>query len=360
MDIQIEPFTPNSDQIQNTLAGELGFGNYFADRMFCCDYTEGKGWHDARIKPFGNFELSPAAAVFHYGQAIFEGMKAYRREDGEVQLFRPEMNARRMAQSAARLAMPGYPEEDFVRAIHRLVDLERAWVPAKPQQSLYIRPFMIATEALQGVRPSREYLFAVLVSPVGAYYPNGFEPVRILVSESHVRAVPGGTGEAKAAGNYAGSLVAGAAAKAADCDQILWLDAIERRYVEEIGAMNVCFVIDDTLVTPPLQGSILPGVTRMSLLELAREDGLKVEERRIDIQELCAALQAGRCTEAFGCGTAAVITPIKSFVYRGESIEVPKGSGPVANRYFQRLTDLQWGRIPDERGWTQIVPQHSL
>ena len=355
MQIAVEPFTRDPQKLKSTLEKPLGFGLYFADRMFKAHYTEGQGWHSASIGPVAPFSMSPAAAVFHYGQAVFEGMKAYRRADGEVQLFRPEMNARRLAASSKRMVMPEVPEADFLQAVRQLVHLERDWVPSGEMQSLYIRPFTIASEALQGVRPSREYIFSIILSPVGAYYAGGFKPVKILVSEQYVRATKGGTGEAKAAGNYAASMIAAQAAQAAGCDQVLWLDAVERRYVEEIGAMNIIFVIDGKLVTPPLAGSILPGITRDSLLQLAREDGLTVEERPIAIEDALTAIRDGRCTEAFGCGTAAVVTSIGSFVYRGETIPVPQPAGPIATQYFKRLTDLQWGIVEDTHGWAQIV-----
>lgn len=355
MEITIDPFTRNVEQLQSTLSKPLGFGNHFADRIFRADYDQDRGWHSAKITPFAPFAMSPAAAVFHYGQAVFEGMKAYRRQDGEVLLFRPELNAKRMAQSCARMAMPAFPEDDFLEALERLVDAERDWIPSGEQQALYIRPFMIASEALQGVRPSREYIFSIILSPVGAYYEKGFNPVRILVAQDYVRAVMGGTGEAKAAGNYAASLIASQQAKEAQCDQVLWLDAQERRYVEEIGAMNVLFCIDGKLVTPPLGGTILPGTTRMTLLELARQDGLEVEERRITIDEVLKAIHDGRCSEAFGCGTAAVITPISELVYNGETVALPAAPGPIAQRYLQRITDFQWGRAEAPRGWSRVV-----
>lgn len=357
MEISIDPFTRDPEQLAQTLAKPLGFGNYFADRLFRCDYSKDRGWHSAKITPFAPFAMSPAAAVFHYGQAVFEGMKAYRRQDGEILLFRPEQNAQRMAASCQRMAMPAFPEEDFLQALNALVDAERDWVPGGQDQSLYIRPFMIASEPLQGVRPSHEYIFSIFLSPVGAYYADGFNPVRIFVTEKHVRAVKGGTGEAKAAGNYAASLLAAQDAQEAGCEQVLWLDAKERRYVEEIGAMNVIFVINGKLVTPPLAGSVLPGITRKTILSLAAEEGLDVEERPIAIDEVLAAISAGHCTEAFGCGTAAVITALGELVYRSETYKLPQSPGPLAQRFFKKITDLQWGREEDPRGWSRVVPR---
>jgi branched-chain amino acid aminotransferase len=348
-------FTPDPNRRKNTLHQDLGFGLYFTDRMFTAHYEEGNGWHDARIGPLSDLHLHPAAAVFHYGQAIFEGQKAYRRADGEIALFRPEQNARRFRRSAERMAMPPVPEDLYVEAIETLVDLERGWVPGGEMQSLYIRPFMIATEPLQGVRAASEYLFAVILSPVGAYYASGFKPVDILVSENYVRAAEGGTGEAKAAGNYGASLIAAHEARGHECAQVLWLDAKERRYVEEIGAMNVMFVIDGTLTTPPLTGTILPGVTRSCVLQIARDQGVPVEERRLAIDELAAAIDEGRCQESFGCGTAAVITAIRSFRYRGMEYRVREEPGPVSQMMFKTITDIQWGRVADPYGWARVV-----
>jgi branched-chain amino acid aminotransferase len=327
--------------------------------MFTAAYTEGRGWHDATIGPFRDFSLSPAAAVLHYGQAIFEGQKAYYRADGEIALFRPEMNARRFARSSERMVMPPVPEKDYLEAVETLVDVERAWVPRGAMQSLYIRPFCIGSEPLFGVRPAKQYLFSVLLSPVGAYYASGFKPVRILVSDDLVRAAVGGTGEAKAAGNYGASLLAGKRASEAGCAQVLWLDAAERKFVEEIGAMNVMFVVDGVLVTPPLGGSILPGITRDSVLHLAREQGMRVEERPVAIDEILTAIEGGRCTESFGCGTAAVITAIGSLVHRGKEYEIGKEPGPLATRMFNTITDMQWGRSEDPYGWITIVPRRG-
>ncbi|MEE9383404.1 MAG: branched-chain amino acid aminotransferase [Nannocystaceae bacterium] len=352
-------FAPDPARAKDILSRELGFGNHFTDRMFTARYDEGRGWHSAKIGRFEDFQLSPAAAVLHYGQAIFEGQKVYRQPDGEVAVFRPRMNARRFVRSADRLVMPAVPEAFYIEAADRLVDIERAWVPGGEMQSLYMRPFMIATEPLQGVRPAKQYLFSIILSPVGAYYASGFNPVRIFVSPDLVRAPKTGVGEAKAAGNYAASLLAGTHAEKAGCSQVLWLDAAKRKYVEEIGAMNIMFAIDGALVTPPLGGSILAGVTRDSVLVLAEQQGTKVEERAVAIEELIAAIESGRCTEAFGCGTAAVITSIGSFLHQGKEYALPSAPGPMAERMLQTITDIQWGRARDPHAWMHIVPRRA-
>lgn len=358
-DIQIAPLTPDTARRQRILQLDLGFGRYFTDRMFTIRYEEERGWHDGLIGPFEDFHLSPAAAVLHYGQSIFEGQKAFRRVDDEIGLFRPGMNAERFRRSAARMVMPEVPEELYVDALETLVDLERDWTPGGEMQALYVRPFMFATEPLQGVRAANRYVFTIILSPVGAYYASGFKPVKILVSETYVRAVPGGTGEAKCAGNYAASLMAGREARESGCSQVLWLDGSERRYVEEIGAMNVMFVIDGKVVTPPLGGSILPGITRDTILQLCRHEGIAHEERRLAIDEVVDAIADGRCSEAFGCGTAAVITSISAFLYRGREHVLPQAPGPFAERFLKTITDIQWGRITDKYGWVHIVPRRD-
>lgn len=358
MKISIDPEVRTDDaRRREVLASELGFGNYFADRMFTVRWDQGQGWHDAKVGPHANFSLDPAAAVFHYGQAIFEGQKAYAREDGEILLFRPEMNHQRFNRSASRLCMPEVPEDLYLSGLNALIDAERDWVPRGEMQSLYVRPFMIATEPLQGVRPANQYLFAIITSPVGAYYASGFRPVKIHVSEDFVRAAEGGTGSAKAAGNYAASLLAGQRAQEAGCQQVLWLDAAQRRFVEEIGAMNVFFVIDGKLITPPLGGSILPGVTRDTVLTLAADKGLAIEQRRIAIDEVTTAIEKGSCTEAFGCGTAAVITAISGFVHGGREFHISDEVGPVARQMFETITGIQWGRLEDPHGWVRVVPK---
>jgi branched-chain amino acid aminotransferase len=353
-------FRPDPARRREILQRELGFGRYFTDRMYMAHYTAEKGWHGARIVPFEALRLSPGAAVLHYGQAIFEGQKAYHSADDEVLLFRPHANARRFALSARRLVIPPVPEDDYVQAIETLLDLEREWVPRGEMQALYVRPVCFASEALLGVRAAKEYLFLVILSPVGAYYETGFRPVKILVSEEYVRAAPGGTGEAKAAGNYGASLAAGRTAQAAGCQQVLWLDAVEHRYVEEIGAMNIMAVIDGRLITPPLTGTILPGVTRDTVLTLAKELEIAVEERPLAIDDLIAGIRDGRCSESFGCGTAAVISAIGSFMFRGQEHRFPNAPGPIARRMLETITDIQWGRRPDSHGWVHVVPRRSV
>ncbi len=336
---------------------ELGFGRSFTDHMFLMDYTRGRGWHDARIVPFANLSLSPATMVFHYAQAMFEGMKAYRAPDGRTLLFRPHMNARRMKDTCGRLCIPEIPEDDFVQAVSELVRLEKDWVPEREGCSLYIRPFVIATDSVLGVASSKTYLFCIILSPSGSYYAGGLNPVSIWIEEGYVRAVRGGIGFTKAGGNYACSLAAQERAHAAGCAQVLWLDGVERRYIEEVGAMNIFFLLDGRLATPSLDcGSILAGVTRDSVLQLCREWGIPAEERRISIDELVDGSKSGKLTEAFGAGTAAVISPVGEMRYQGQSLRVGDGGiGPLSQRLFRGLTDIQFGRAPDPRGWTLAV-----
>lgn len=356
IEIQVHAPSTNASLASAALEQNLGFGRIFADKMFQMKYTQDRGWHDASIVPFGNLQLSPAAMVFHYGQEIFEGHKAYRWEDGRIALFRPEKNARRLNDSTYRMAMPQIPEEVQLDATLTLVKQLEAWVPKQRDASLYIRPTMIATEASLGVRPANEYLYFIICSPVGPYYPTGFAPVKVRAEDQFIRAVPGGTGSAKTGGNYAGGLFAQAQAKAEGYLGVLWLDALNRRDVEEIGAMNVMFVIDGKLVTSELKGSILAGVTRDSVLAMAPNLGLEAVERPTSIDEILEGLQSGRVTEAFGVGTAAVITPIGYIGYKGVDHKVTGDQvGPVANLIYKTLTDIQWGRIPDTYGWMRVV-----
>jgi branched-chain amino acid aminotransferase len=336
--------------------GELGFGKHFTDHMFVMEWDAGRGWHDARIVPFGDFSLSPAAMVLHYGQAIFEGLKAYRGGDGRVFLFRPLDNLHRMNRSAARMCMPAIDPEDTLDALKRLVRLDADWVPRSQGASLYIRPTMIATEAGLGVRPAASYLFFIILSPVGAYYPEGFNPVKIFVSDKYVRAVRGGVGDVKTAGNYAASIMAAVEAKEHGYTQVLWLDAIERRYIEEIGTSNIFFLFEDTLVTPPLSGSILPGITRESVITMARDWDIAVEERPIAIDEVLSAIGSGRLREIFATGTAAVISPVGALCYKGREHVVNGGeTGALASRLFDALQGLQYGSRPDPYGWRLAV-----
>ncbi len=354
MHIRIDPI---ADHRPVTLPEPLGFGNVFTRRVFIRRYTAGRGWHDAAIGPRSSIDLDPGAHILHCGQAIFEGTKAYLRPDGRLGLFRAEANAARFNRSAERMAMPGIEPADFLAGIEALLALEHAWAPRGDGASLYIRPVMIATEATLEVRASRSYLHYVVLSPVGPFFASGFQPVAVRVEEQHVRAAPGGTGAAKTIGNYAGSLVATEAARAAGYQQVLWLDAIERRFVEEAGAMNVAFVHGGSeIVTPALSGSILPGITRDSVLRLAPDLGFSVREARLDVDEVLADIQAGRITEAFCMGTAAVVVPIGRFGRHGRDVVVGGGvAGPVATRIYRALTDIQYGRVDDPYGWTRIV-----
>ena len=333
-----------------------GFGRVFTDHMVVIPYREGDGWGRGVLKAYGPIEMDPAASVLHYGQAIFEGFKAYRQQDGSIASFRPEANARRFNASAARLAMPELPEELFLGAAKALISQERAWVPGAIGESLYMRPLMIATEAALGVRPSNEYLFVLLASPSGAYFPAGVKPVTVWISDDYVRAAPGGTGFAKCAGNYAASLVAQRQAKGEGCDQVVWLDAVNREYIEEMGGMNIFFVYQEkgetVVVTPELTGTLLPGITRDSLLQLARELGYRAEERRISVSEWKNAIAEGRMTEVFACGTAAVITPVGHVKSRRGHWDIHHGeTGPVAARLREALLNLQHGVTPDTHGW---------
>jgi branched-chain amino acid aminotransferase len=334
----------------------LGFGSSFSDHFFQQHYSPDKGWHGAKIGPLQSFQMSPAAAVLHYAQEIFEGMKAYRRPDGKINLFRPWENMRRFNESARRMAMPAVDEEDHLQAIVQLVELEHKWVPAPPA-ALYIRPVMIATDVALGVHAGKQYLHYVIVGPVGSYFREGFNPVPVYISDEYRRAVVGGTGAAKTGGNYAASLLASEEARGLGYSQVLWLDAIHGRFVEEVGAMNICFVYDgEQIVTPELSGSILPGITRKSVLELGRDLGYETKEARIDIHEALSDIEAGRITEVFGCGTAAVIAPVGKLGYRGKDYIVNDYQvGPIARHLYDELTGIQFGIRPDPHGWTYTI-----
>jgi branched-chain amino acid aminotransferase len=351
MDLRIEKISMPKAKPEDE--SKLGFGKVFTDHMFIMDYTQGRGWHDARIVPYGPFSVDPSAMVFHYGQAIFEGLKAYRRPDGSVSLFRPRENLLRFNRSAKRLCIPEIDVDEVYGHLLELLRLEQAWVPHSPDTSLYIRPTAIALDAALGVQVSQRYAFFIILSPVGAYYSEGLKPVKILVENEYVRAVRGGMGFAKAAGNYAVSLIADKTAKDHGCAQVLWLDGVERKYVEEVGSMNIFFRIGDTLITPPLQGSILGGITRRSVMELAPTLGYKLEERPVTIDEVCRAQRDGTLKEVFGTGTAAVISPVGTLVYKDEELTVADGEmGEYARTIYDTLTGIQFGRRPDEFGWT--------
>ena len=331
---------------------KLGFGKIHSDHMFVMKFLRAKGWIEPTIKPYGPFELDPAALVLHYSQEVFEGLKAYRGKDGGIYMFRPRENAKRMARSCERMCMAPVPEEDFLEGMFELVRTEKDWIPSSPGTSLYVRPTMIGTEAMLGVKVSDEYLFYVVVGPVGAYYPEGFNPTKIYVEESYVRAAPGGTGNVKTGGNYAASLLAFREAAAKGYTQVLWLDACEKRFIEEVGTSNIMFIIGDELITAPLGGTILPGVTRDSVLELARNWGMNVVERRLTIDEVIQAQKGGYLKEAFGTGTAAVISPVGSFCYKGEEYKVGDGSvGSVSQKMYDEITGIQLGERPDPFGW---------
>jgi len=348
LNIQI---TPNPT-LSPKPTGALGFGRIFTDHMFLMDYTDGIGWHDPRIVPYGPLTLDPSAQVFHYGQEAFEGMKAYKNASGEVYLFRPQMNARRSNLTNDRLCIPQIPEDDFVQAITTLVRLDADWVPSAPGTSLYIRPFIIATERFLGVAPSKTYLFCIIISPSEMYYTSTLSAVSIRVEDNYVRAVKGGVGFAKTGGNYAASLAGQKRANAEGCAQVLWLDGVERKYIEEVGSMNIFFKIKGKLVTPALNGSILPGITRDSVITLCKDWGYEVEERPISIDELVAHQQSGALEEVFGTGTAAVITPVGKLCYQGETLTINSGeTGPLSKQLYDTLTAIQRGECEDPYGW---------
>ncbi len=335
----------------------LPFGRIFTDHMFYMFYREGEGWQEACIKPYEPICLDPAAVVFHYSQTIFEGLKAYYGVDGHIRLFRPERNMARLNRSARRMCMPQVDEDFVLSALKQLVHIERAWVPKEKGSALYIRPLMMGTEAFLGVKPSAEYVFFIILSPVGAYYKEGFNPIKIYVTDKYVRAAPGGVGDVKTGGNYAASLMASEEAKKLGYTQVLWLDAVERRFVEEVGTMNIFFYFEDELATPALTGTILPGITRESVIQMARDWGLKVTERRISIDEVIEAAETGRLKECFGTGTAAVISPVGWLAYKGKEYVINQGkTGPLAKKLFEELTGIQYGERPDPYGWIQFVP----
>ncbi len=335
---------------------KLGFGIFFTDHMINMDYNLDKGWHNPRIEPYSPMILDPSTMMLHYGQGVFEGLKAYRTVSGQVQLFRPEQNFKRMNRSNKRMCIPEIDEAFCLNALKQLLDVEREWVPGTVGTSLYIRPTIIATDPFLGVRASFTYRFYIILSPVGAYYAEGFNPIKILVEDELVRAVRGGVGEAKTPGNYAASLFAGQKAHEKGYAQVLWLDGVERKYIEEVGSMNIFFVIDGELHTPELDGSILPGITRDSVIRLAREWNIPVSERKISIDEVFEASEKGKLEEIFGAGTAAVISPVSELRYGDKSLKLGDGSvGPVAQKFFDALTDLHYGRAEDKMGWTVMV-----
>jgi len=350
MDIEIQPVTQPKTRLEDE--SQLVFGRQFTDRMFVMEYDAGRGWHSARIQPYAPFSLDPAALVLHYAQEIFEGLKAFRHQDGSIALFRPKDNIRRFNRSAQRLCMPPVDEEFFLKALKELIRLESDWIPSAEGTSLYIRPTMIATEAVLGVKPSDKYLCYIILSPVGAYYKGGFKPVKIWISDQFIRSAPGGTGEVKCGGNYAASLLAARQAAEKGFDQVLWLDAVKRKYVEEVGSMNICFLYDGKIVTSPLHGTILNGVTRRSILQLATEMGYQIEERAMSVDELLDGAESGRLAEAFGTGTAAVVSPVGQLTYQDRTVTIGDGQvGELTLKLFEALTSIQYGRHPDPHDW---------
>ena len=334
----------------------LGFGNYYTDHMFEMDYTEGIGWHDARIVPYHSLEMDPASMVLHYGQSTFEGLKAYRGQDGTIRLFRPEKNMERLNISNQRLVIPQFDAEFGVEAIKKLVSIDRDWIPEGEGTSLYIRPFIIATDVHVGVHPSKTYKFMIILSPVGSYYKEGINPVRIYVEDEYCRAVRGGMGFTKTAGNYAASLIAQETAEERGYTQVLWLDGVSKTYVEEVGTMNIMFVIDGEVITPELNGSILSGITRRSALELLKDKGYKVTERKISIQEVFDAAKAGRLNEVIGTGTAAVISPVGELMWEGETVIINNGQiGPISHLVYDTITGIQSGKLKDPYGWVTVI-----
>ena len=356
MKVKLRKAGPNELKNPPQSMSGVVFGTQFSDHMFSMEWEDGKGWHNAEIKPYGPLLMEPSSIVLHYAQMAFEGLKAYRTDSGENVLFRPRENFKRMNNTSQRMCLPDLNIEEVLDALKQLLRLESSWVPNESGTTLYIRPTIVATEEAIGLKVSSKYLFFIILSPVGPYYPQGFNPVKIMVSDKYVRAVPGGVGYAKTGGNYAASILAEKEAKKLGYTQVLWLDAVERRFIEEVGAMNIFFVINDEIVTPQLTGSILPGITRMSVLELGKYWGLEVSERRITIDEILTGLKDGSVTEVFGAGTAAVISPVGVLSYKEEEYHVGSGkTGPVATRFYDQLTGIQYGKEPDPFGWVETI-----
>ncbi|MBO7702920.1 MAG: branched-chain amino acid aminotransferase [Solobacterium sp.] len=334
---------------------KLGFGKIFTDHMFVMEYDKGQGWHDPRIEPFHNFSLSPACSVLHYAQEIFEGMKAYRTADNTIQIFRPDCNAKRFQDSADRLCIPQIPEEDFVQAVKAIVEVDKDWVPFSEGATLYIRPFVFATMEQLGVHASTSYIFCIILSPSGAYYSTGLAPVRIYVEDEYIRAAPGLTGFTKCGGNYAASIKSGELAEELGYSQVLWLDGVEHKYVEEVGSMNIFFKIAGKIYTAACTGTVLPGVTRRSIIELCRDWGYEVIEGKLAIEDVMKAGHEGTLEEVFGAGTAAVVSPVKELKYEDDTVLIGDGSiGELTQKLYDTMTGIQWGKIEDTKNW--IVP----
>lgn len=352
MNIKVVQATPGQKKAKPADESKLGFGKYFSDHFFTMPYHTGQGWHDPQIEPYRPLQLDPTAMCLHYAQEIFEGMKAYRGRDGAIFLFRPTENIKRMNVSAERLCMPQLDENLYMEALKKLILLDQDWIPHGSGTSLYIRPTMIATEPALGVHPAHEYLFFIIAGPVGAYYPEGFNPTKIYVTEEYFRSVPGGTGYCKSGSNYTSGLYAGEIAKKMGYTQVLWLDAIEKKYVEEVGTSNMFFLIGDELITAPLTGTILPGITRDSVIQLAKSWGVKVSERRLSMDEVMAAMADGTLQEAFASGTAAVVSPVGQIYYRGAEHAINGAkTGPLTLRLYQEILQIQYGLKDDPFGW---------
>ncbi|TQR38969.1 branched-chain amino acid aminotransferase [Brevibacillus brevis] len=350
--------TRTEQKKEKPASDKLGFGVHFTDHMFTMDYTEGKGWHDPQIVPYSPLTLDPAAMVFHYGQAVFEGLKAYRNQEGKVSLFRPDQNFKRMNRSLERMSMPLIDEEFMVEALKQLVAVDKEWIPTESGQSLYIRPFVIATEPCFGVRASYTYKLVIVLSPVGAYYAGGMKPVKIYVENNYVRAVRGGTGNAKVAGNYAGGLKAQVEAKEKGYEQVLWLDGVENKYIEEVGSMNVFFKVKGEVWTPALNGSILEGITRDSTIQLLKDWGIPVVEKRISMEDLHTAYVNGELEEAFGTGTAAVISPVGDLNWNGHQMIINgEKTGELTTRLYDEMTGIQYSEREDKFGWSVKVTE---
>ena len=350
MDIRVE--LTSSPKTKPTDESNLGFGHFFTDHMFIMNYDNGQGWHNARIVPYGPLDLSPASMCLHYAQEVFEGLKAYRTADNKIQLFRPEENFKRLNVSNERLVIPQVDVDFCVEALDKLVDIDRDWVPHSDGASLYIRPFIIACDPFLGVRPADSYMFIIILSPSGAYYSTGLNPVSIYVEQNYVRAVRGGMGFTKTGGNYAASLIGQDEAHKQNYSQVLWLDGVEKKYIEEVGAMNIFFIIDGEVVTPELQGSILSGITRKSAIELAKNWGMKVSEKRISIQEVADAYDAGKLDEVFGTGTAAVISPVGTLKWGDKVMTINNNQiGPISQKLYDTMTGIQYGRLEDKFNW---------
>lgn len=350
------PVTKTTNPKAKPDPNNLPFGSFFTDHMFVMDYDEGQGWHDGRIVPYAPIAIDPAAVVLHYGQEMFEGLKAYKTVDGKVQLFRPEMNAKRTNNTNERLCIPKVDEELYVEAVKQLVKVDVDWIPQKKDTSLYIRPFIFGTEPTLGIHASASYKFVIILSPSGPYYENGLEPTKLYVEDTYVRATVGGTGEAKCGGNYAASLKAQVIAAEKGYDQILWLDGVERKYVEEVGTSNAFFVIGDEVVTAPLEGTILPGITRNSCIQVLKDKGYRVSERRMAIDEVVEAYKNGQFNEMFASGTAAIISPVGTLQYKDTVMEINNGEiGPVAQLLYDTIYGIQTGAVEDTYGWTVPV-----